>query len=41
MSATGSVQKGWTACVKFKVSDSLWVPQAQFNVDKRHVLSSK
>ena len=41
MSATGSVQSGWTECVKFKVSDSLWVPQAQSKVYKHHVLSSK
>ena len=41
MSATGSVQSGWTSCVKFKVSDSLLVPQAQFKVYERHVLSPK
>ena len=41
MSATGSVQSGWTQCVKFKVSDSLRVPQAQFKGDERHVLNSK
>ena len=41
MSATESVQSGWTSCVKFKVSDSLCVPQAQFKVDERLVFSSK
>ena len=41
MSAAGSSQSGLKSCVKFKVSDSLWVSQAQFKVDERHVLRSK